>query len=57
MFDEYTIEFIDAYSRLVKVLKLSGPENRINISELSAGHYFVRLTYNDNIYGKTLIVQ
>jgi len=57
LLDKYTVEFIDAYSRIVKVISLSGPENRINIQELSVGHYFVRLTYNDKIYGKTLIVQ
>jgi len=57
LLDKYSIEFIDAYSRIVKVISLSGPENRINIQELSVGHYFVRLTYTDKIYGKTLIVQ
>ena len=56
LIDSYQVEFFDSYSRIIKSFKLSGPLNRINIQDLYAGYYFIRLKYGKTVLQKTLIV-
>jgi hypothetical protein len=53
---EYFVEIIDSYSKIRNSFKLSGPNNRIYLNNITTGSYFVRIKINGQIYQKTLIV-
>lgn len=57
MVDSYRVDFVDSYSRNVKQVVLSGPENRVNIQDLHPGYYVVLLRYNGEVYSNKLIVE
>ncbi len=53
----YRIEIFDPYTRLIKSIKLAGPENQIYLQNLIAGNYIVKLTINGIAYQKVLMIQ
>jgi len=57
LINNFKVEFIDPYARIVKAAKLTGPFNRINVQDLSVGYYVIRLTFDGKIYQKTMIKQ
>ena len=57
MVDSYRVDFVDSYSRNVKQVVLSGPENRVNIQDLHPGYYVVLLRYNGEVYSNKLILE
>ena len=57
LINDFTLEIIDPYARIIKKFKLSGPQNRINIQELSPGNYIVVVKINNIVLQKTLIKQ
>ena len=55
--ENYQVDFVNTYSRVVKQVKLSGTSNRVNIQDLTQGYYVVILRYNGEIYSNKLIVE
>ncbi len=53
----YVVEFVNSRSRVVKQVKLTGPENIINIQELGTGYYVLRIRYGDEVVSSKLIVE
>jgi hypothetical protein len=57
LFNNYTAEFIDSYSRIIRKFKLNGSDNRIQVQDLPAGYYILRITLNNKIYQEAIIIQ
>ncbi len=55
--DNYQVDFVNAYSRIVKQVKLNGTYNRINIQDLVPGYFVVMLRYNGKVYSNKLIIE
>jgi hypothetical protein len=53
----YLLEIVNSSSAVIKSISLTGTTNRINIQDLSAGYYIVKVIYNKTIQTKTLIVK
>ncbi len=57
LINSFVLEIIDPYSRIIKKEKLSGPNNRVNIQDLSVGHYLIVARVGKIVLQQTLIIQ
>ncbi len=54
---DYSIDFVDSFSKIAKRETLSGNKNRVNIQDLSKGFYVVTLRYGKDSYKAKLLVE